>query len=247
MFKTSLRTFGAAILSLAAIASAPSASAAIVTGSWDPDLPKPFVDLGWVATVNMRIDGGCVVDTSNTFSLNVFGRSFGCSGKPENVGVKNFEVLRAQVGLYSTITGRIIEVLEFAPPSGSMDVNLIDLLNNKFELRLGESKAVSAQAPQALSSKFKLAVPGALPVLSYQNSSNPGTFITATNTPFLTRFDVQENEFKDSVLAGTRLTTGQLVAPTAIPEPGSLALVLLALGATGAVAARRSRRTDHIS
>ena len=247
MSKRSLRAVCAAILSLAAIATAPTASAAIITGSWDPDLPAPFVNLGWVATVNMRIDGGCVVDTSNTFSLNVFGRSFGCSGKPENKGGKNFEVLRAQVGLYSTITGRIIEVLEFAPPDGSMGVNLFDSTNNKFEVRLGESKAVSAKAPGTLNSQFKLAVPGALPVLSYQNSSNPGRFITATNTPFLTRFDVQPNESEFTVLDNTVLEIGQRVGPTAIPEPGSLALVLLALGATGAVAARRARHTHHNS
>ena len=243
MFKSSIGAVGAAVLSLAAIATAPSASAAVVTGSWDPVLPAPFINLGWVSTVNMGIDDNCVVNRVGIgFFVKVFGTSFGCLRQPRN---NDFTILRAQVGLYSTITGLIIDVLEFAPPSGPMGVDLTEPTVNNFVLNLGMSSAVSATAPGTFGFSFKLAVPGALPVLFYQDRGVSGTFIPATGTPILTRFDVQPNGSQATVLADTRLTIGQLVAPTAIHEPGSLALALLALGAAGAAASRRTGPAQH--
>ena len=245
MSKLSLRAVCSAILSLAAIATAPTASAAIITGSWDPVLPAPFVNLGWVATVNLKIDDRCVVNTAGNFSLNIFGRSFGCSANPTTAQNFRVDVLRAQVGLYSTLSGAIVDVLQFNENTMGVGINPTAQSLTSFLLSLNDSSAEQSTAAAALDYKFKLAVPGALPVLSYQNRSASGPFTTATGTPFLTGFDVQPNGSEAAVLASTSFTLGQIVAPSAVPEPGSLALVLLALGATGVVAARRSRRVHY--
>ena len=232
------KALGATLLGLTAAISAPMASAAVVTGSWDPVLPAPFMNLGWVATVNMRIDDNCVVNTSSNFSVNVFGRSFGCLASPRR---QDFTVLRAQVGLYSTISGTLIDVLDFNNSMGA-GIDRIGQSSNSFLLTLNESNPVGATALGTLGYSFILRVPGERPVLSYQDTRTPGTFIDATGTPILTRFDVQPNGSQATVLANTLFTVGQVVAPRAVPEPGSLALALLALLATGAVAARRTRR-----
>ena len=236
MSKLSLRAVCSAILSLAAIATAPTASAAIITGSWDPVLPAPFVNLGWVATVNLGIADSCKASQSGAYFVEMFGTSFGCTAAPE---AKNFDVLRAQVGLYSTLTGLIVEVLNFEPTT-TMGVKLVSVVGtpatNDFVLNLDESSPESSTTPPGL--KFKLAFPGALPVLYYQDIKDSGTYIAATGTPIVTRFDVQPDSERSNVLRDTALSVGQ----QAVPEPGSLALVLLALGAAGAVAGRGTRR-----
>ena len=238
------KALGGTLLALTAAISAPTASAAIITGSWDPVLPAPFVNLGWVSTVNMGISDNCVVNRSSDFSVSIFGRSFGCSVRPVN---QDFTVIRAQVGLYSTITGRLIDVLRFQPNTMGATVNSIGE-SSLFLLTLNESNSERAAAGTGASGySFKLKVPGALPVLSYQGAGNSGAFIDATGTPILTRFDVQPNASQATVLANTLFTVGQVVAARAVPEPGSLALALLALLATAAVAARRTRRRADLS
>ena len=242
MTKNFRKTLGATLLGLAAVCSAPTASAAIITGSWDPVLPAPFVDLGWVATVNLNIANDCVLDRAGGFSTSIFGRSFGCALTPER---RNFSVLSAQVGLYSTITGRLVDVLTFMPRGNSIGVNIDPIAGSvaNFLLTLDQSEAVSSTRLGDFNTRFKLSVPGTLPALFYQNPSAPGAFIRATGDPIVTGFAVNPDSAMANVLSSTALSVGQRVV--AVPEPGSMALVLLALGAEGAVASRRSRRVHH--
>ena len=241
MTKNFRKTLGATLLGLAAVCSAPTASAAIVTGNWDPILPSPFVDLGWVATINVLTPTNCTNTASIGMAVNIFGTTFRCETVPNK---NDFSVARAQVGFYRVSTGRIVEIMEFSPPATFRPD--LKLYGEQLFLDFSDASEQSA-TPATLGLNFKLGLLQGLPVLSYQDRGASGPFTVAPYTPVRTGFQVNpDNNQLQSVLTATAYSPNQQVAsPTAIPEPGSMALVLLALGAAGAAASRRTRRVHH--
>ena len=260
MFKTSLRTVGAAILSLAAIAAAPTASAAIITGSWDPPMvTPPFDGLGWATTINFSVPRDCLGD-SGIVNVRFLNRSFRCGSATPAI-----TVLRAQIGLYDLTT----DIYKYAITlDASTLLPQILSITEQGEITYLFSLLPSASVKQKIKGEdlsdipglpgfpalpaadtdywFRLAMPGGAPVLQYSDTGAFSDFDPATASgfaPVLTSFR-NDAEWTPTVQNDTEIKVGSSV--NGVPEPQSLALVLVALGAAGAVATRRAR-SAHVS
>lgn len=252
MFKSSLRAVGAAILSLAAISAAPIASAAIVTGSWDPALPNPpFVNLGWTTTINLKVADGCSAGPQSLpFIVNVFGRSFGCRTNPL-AATSLFSILSAEIGIYDLTSNLIVDVLRLSPTS--FNPVLLDLdplpgggIRIDYLLSTTESNAVRGTIARTNGFEFRLALPGEAPRIQYRAFGVAGVgFVTAPGVPTETAFAINPDSAQANVLSTTRLEVNQQVF-NAVPEPGSMALALLALIAAGTSASRRRRTAQPL-
>ena len=230
------------------------ASAAIVTGSWDPPLPNPpFTDLGWMTTINLQIPTGCFRADGSTPAINyisVMGNGFDCGpsqGQGQGVTPANFSILSAQIGIYSLVTNRLVDVLTFNP--ASFELGLVELSPGGFvELRAGDADPVPGTAqigPAAgpvAGFEFILGLPGAAPEIRYRRLGESGDFTTPAAVPTLIAYAVDYTSSALTVTNRTALRVGDAVAGNTVPEPGSLGLALFALSAAGAVAVRRTRR-----
>lgn len=238
------KLLGAAVLSLSSAFIAPLASAAIVTGNWDPALPNPpFDNLGWTTTINLKLSDDCVSGAQSLpYIVNLFGRSFGCRSNPLQ-STSPFSILSAEIGLYDLTSRLIVDVLRFSTSSFTpLLVNLGPGGEITFLLSLTDSNAVRGTNERTEDFDFKLELPGAAPAISYRAVGAGGAFTRAPEPPTETAFAINPDSAQSSVIAATRLEVGQAVF-NVVPEPGSLALALLALGAAGAAARRRTRRS----
>lgn len=235
---------GVGLLGVAAAVVAPLASAAIVTGSWDPALPDPpFDNLGWTTTINLKISDDCSAGPQSLpFIINILGQSFGCLSNPA-LPSSAFSILSAEIGIYDLTSLRIIDVLRFDPTA--FDLFLLDLEGSgaiSYLLSFTDSNTVSGSVAGRTSGfDFRLSLPGSAPAIQYRVGSSGG-FTTDPTRPTETAFAVNADSDQAAIIAQTRLNVDDRVF-NAVPEPGSLALALLALGAAGASgAARRLRR-----
>ena len=240
------KIFGATLLGLAAAISAPTASAAIITGSWGPALPNPpFVNLGWTATINLKVDNECSNGAQSLpFIVNVFGRSFGCRSNPLR-STTPFSILSAEIGIYDLTTNRIVDVLRFE--TSSFTPVLLELEPGgviDFLLSTTDSNAVRGGIDRTDDYLFRLALPGSAPRIKYRAFGTKGNFVTAPGVPTETQFAINPDSAQANVLSTTRLERDQPVF-NRVPEPGSMALALMALGAAVAAANRRARRAQH--
>lgn len=244
MIKSVAKFTSFALLGLAAAVAAPTASAAIVTGNWDPALPNPpFDNLGWTTTINLRVSEDCTIGASSLWIVNAFGRSFGCRSNPF-LSSTPFSILSAEIGLYDLTSRLIVDVLRFAPSSFTpLLTNLGQGGEINFLLSLTDSNAVRGTIDRTDDFDFKLSLPGVAPAIQYRAVGATGAFTTDPERPLETEFAVNPSSAQATVLANTRLEVGQAVF-NVVPEPGSLALALAALGATLGIARRRARAGD---
>lgn len=221
------------------------ASAAIVTGSWDPAFgaSSPFPTLGWLTTINFFVPNQCF--TSNTGpGVSIFGNSHSCGGTTENPAPP-IKVLSAEVGLYSLATNKIVDVLTFDPlslpltllksdPNNLLIFFLASDLSNVVRGGVSSDPAfTSLLSPY----QFRLRLNGSLPELQYGIAPG-GDWVKATSPTLVGQSIDLDDSHKDAILGITALSVGQQAIP--IPEPTSVALVLLALVAGGVASRRRA-------
>jgi hypothetical protein len=247
----------ASVLGLAAIFMAPSASAAIITGSWDPPMVSPpFDGLGWATTINFSVPADCLGDTG-IINVRFLNRSFRCGSATPAI-----TVLRAQIGLYDLTTDIYKYAITLDPAtllpqilsitSEGVITYLFSLLPSasvKQRIKGEDLSDIpgptgSPAVPAADTDYwFRLAMPGGAPILQYSDTGRFSDFEPATApgfAPVLTSFR-NDAEWTTRVQDDTEIRVGRSV--NQVPEPQSLALVLLAVAAAGAATRHRSRRT----
>lgn len=232
---------GAAVCSVAAWAGVAPAHAAIVTGSWDPPFSGALSGLGWTATVNLYVPDGCFVSAPAGFATNILGRTVGCAGGLAPA----MTVLSAEVGIYDLATGspdNLLDVLTFSPASLPLLAVGIDDVHDvlTFYRSVGTSNTVRGHAAgitDGFDFRIRLNDPAnrpfgetAAPWVEFA-AAGSRNFTRSSNPPDQVSYSVGSDSQRDAILQETRLL---------VPEPTSVSLVLLALGAAGAAARRRA-------
>lgn len=228
------------------------ASAVIVTTNYDPAFGAgPLNGYGWTATINFEVPNSCFSNDGLKFKL--FGALIGCGLSAVS---SPFKVLSAEVGLYQVGNPTfLLDVMTFDPnslplsavcvQSGDLDCaysvvgawggEIAGLLNPKW------SNTIRGDVPFDENFNFRLGLLGDA-VLEYQPCAVNATSCTSGWTraplPTVTTYNFADpNKTVAQVIEETRLRVS--AAPQPAPEPGSLALVGLALAAAGLAAARR--------
>lgn len=252
---------GATLLGLAAVIAAPTASAAIVTGNWDPAFETGTIldGLGWTATINLYVPDQCITQSVPVgIILNFAGFSFGCgpnfSLNPLDYLAAEIKVVSAEVGIYDALGGgpdELLDVIRFEPLTLPIQfLGFDDDTNNPTFFIGGTSAAEWGTQGRTASCQFKLSLNDELnvpttattaPFVSYACGSS-GEFTRSNTRPTVTEYSYVLNsgpndETADDVKAATRLE----VAGNDVPEPGSVALALLALSAAGLTTRRACR------
>lgn len=246
MFSKFRAAASATVFGLAAVVMTPSASAAIVTGSWDPPMVSPpFDNLGWATTINFSVPDDCL-GSSGIINLRLLNLSLNCSSATPAI-----TVLRAQIGIYD-LTSEIFKYVVTLDPSTLLpqilDISAKGEVTYLFSLLPSASERQTILADDLTAAVdrdywFRLAMPGGAPVLRYSTSRFTGFSPASGDAPALTGFRIDPNSSRDTVLLQTALTVGSSLNP--IPEPHSLALTLLALASAGASAGAVARQGRH--
>lgn len=210
-----------------------TASAVIVTTSYDPPFGAgPLNDYGWKATINYELPAECF--STPGAKINLFGLILGC----EAPRVADFKVLSAQVGIYRLDTPNfLVDVLTFDPtslPLLAVGITPPDVVTQVYAWR--PSNTVRGTADFNDDIDFRLLLQGPVAEVEYRQCV-PGSRCSAWTTgpaPVRTAsIRYADGTTFSQVFGQTELRVG------AVPEPGTMALVLLALGAGVTVVRRR--------
>ena len=239
----------------AVLCSMSPAQAAFYSGAWDPQFGLPFeggadlnYNLGWKGNVVVEVPDPCI--RASGVVLFFFPNNCGVAGGPALTPT----MVSASVQLYE-LEGNPIADLTYEPAS-LIQILALRFANGKLDgLLTLPSEWMPATLPTGLSSPVEITryfslwfvLPGVSTFLSPFSSEIPSRY----NGPLLLSHPLDLDEVtitwqnKRQILEDLSISDVEQYAPTTyafalIPEPSSLALVALALLATGWVA--RSRR-----
>lgn len=204
-----VRHVGAAIGVAAALACAAPAQAIVFKGAWDPDFGPAFPDLGWRGEALFFVPDACLALSGLILNTNP------CSAS-------SMQILSAEVDFYRVsdpLNPASQETLNFNVPSG--DVTAMQVIANQLAGvfgSLGYTRSSTLPLAGAPFTDFLLFFEGDVAQLAFVSSG--------------------EGQPPSGFSSQATITFSRLNGPIPVSEPGSLALMLLGLGAI--VVIRRS-------
>jgi hypothetical protein len=215
MLKRFLKTVGAAATALALnFGAMGSAGAAVVVGSFDPAFGSPFTDLGFRGTVTMNIPDACLLNSGLTYVTDP-----GCGG---------WSMVGGTVDFYNFSLPPVPPTVETLAYTGG-SLNVLNIVS-------GAVTAIGGWlATTEPSSSFDYAI-------DYGNYSQYQYYYAFDINfgAFLIAFVDETNPYLCDISDGCSSDYTGLEAVTyVVPEPDTIALMLAAVAAMGAVVRRR--------